>query len=56
MLVNENKIKFKNNLVIIDEIQNMISESGRFYKNIKDTIMSSDSKNKNTIIIGNTNI
>tara|TARA_B100001248_G_scaffold262336_1_gene257608 strand:+ start:1376 stop:3157 length:1782 start_codon:yes stop_codon:yes gene_type:complete len=46
MLVNENKIKFKNNLVIIDEIQNMISESGRFYKNIKDTIMSSDSKTR----------
>ena len=42
MLVNENKIKFKNNLVIIDEIQNMISESGTFYKNIKNTIMKSD--------------
>lgn len=46
MLVNENKIKFKNNLVIIDEIQNMISESGRFYKNIKDTIMKSDEKTR----------
>ena len=45
-LVNENKIKFKNNLVIIDEIQNMISESGTFYKNIKDSILKSDDKTR----------
>lgn len=45
-LVNENKIKFKNNLVIIDEIQNMISESGTFYKNIKKTVSQSDDNTK----------
>ncbi len=46
MLVNDNKIKFKNNLVIVDEIQNMISESGTFYKNIKNSIMKSDDKTR----------
>lgn len=46
MLVNKNKIKFKNNLVIVDEIQNMISESGTFYKNIKNAIIKSDENTK----------
>tara|TARA_A100001015_G_scaffold218004_1_gene245019 strand:- start:1187 stop:2635 length:1449 start_codon:yes stop_codon:yes gene_type:complete len=31
-------IKLKNHLLIIDEIQNMISESGSFYKNLKKQI------------------
>jgi superfamily II DNA or RNA helicase len=51
-IVNQNKIKFKNNLVIIDEIQNMISESGTFYKNIKNSILKSDSKTKIVLLSG----
>ena len=34
------KIKLKDHLIIIDEVQNMISESGIFYKNLKQQIMS----------------
>ena len=45
-LVTDKKIKFKNNLVIIDEIQNMISQSGSFYKSIKETIDKSDDKTR----------
>lgn len=37
-LVKENKINLKNTLLIIDEIQNMISESGSFYKTLLDSI------------------
>ena len=36
------KIKLKNYLLIIDEIQNMISESGTFYSNLKKQIESTD--------------
>ena len=36
------KLKLKNHLLIIDEIQNMISESGSFYKNLKNQIDSID--------------
>jgi superfamily II DNA or RNA helicase len=36
------KIKLKNHLLIIDEIQNMISESGSFYTNLKKQIYSTD--------------
>lgn len=41
-LVKDNKIKLKNTLLIIDEIQNMISEAGAFYQNLKKTIDNSD--------------
>ncbi len=41
-LVKQNKIKLKNTLLIIDEVQNMISEDGSFYKNLKSSIDSSD--------------
>ena len=41
-----NKIKLKNTLLIIDEVQNMISENGPFYKNLKKVIDKSDSKTK----------
>lgn len=36
------KIKLKNHLLIIDEVQNMISESGSFYYNLKKQIDSTD--------------
>jgi superfamily II DNA or RNA helicase len=45
-LVNENKIKLKNTLLIVDEIQNMVSEEGIFYKNLKKVIDRSDNKTK----------
>jgi len=45
-LIKNNKIKLKNNLLIIDEIQNMISEDGSFYKNLKSVIDDSDKKTR----------
>lgn len=42
MLCKINKIKLKNNLLIIDEIQNMISESGSFYNNLSKVIDSAE--------------
>jgi superfamily II DNA or RNA helicase len=41
-LVGDNKIKLKNTLLIIDEIQNMISMTGTFYKTLKNLIDKSD--------------
>lgn len=41
-----NKIKLNNTLLIIDEVQNMISENGPFYKNLKKVVDKSDSKTK----------
>jgi len=41
-----NKIKLNNTLLIIDEVQNMISENGPFYKNLKKVIDKSDNKTK----------
>lgn len=38
----EKKIKLKNTLLVIDEVQNMVSESGTFYKNLKNVIDKSD--------------
>ncbi len=37
-----NKIKLRNTLLIIDEVQNMISENGSFYYNLKKVIDRSD--------------
>jgi superfamily II DNA or RNA helicase len=45
-LCESNKIKLKNSLLIIDEVQNMISENGPFYKNLKKVIDKSDSKTR----------
>ena len=45
-LVKENKIKLRNTLLIIDEVQNMISEAGSFYMSLKKTIDSSDDKTR----------
>ena len=42
------KIKLKNHILIIDEIQNMISETGTFYSNLKKQI---DSIGKTTRIV-----
>lgn len=41
-LVQNNKIKLKNTILIIDEIQNMISMSGTFYRTLKDIIDKTD--------------
>jgi len=41
-----NKIKLKNTLLIIDEVQNMVSDSGTFYNNLKDVVDKADSKSK----------
>jgi hypothetical protein len=40
--VKENKIKLKNTLLIIDEVQNMISMSGIFYTTLKNIIDKTD--------------
>lgn len=45
-LAERNKIKLKNTLLIVDEIQNMVSEGGPFYKNLKKVIDNSDSKTR----------
>lgn len=45
-LVEIKKIKLKNTLLIIDEVQNMVSEGGPFYNNLKKVIDRSDSKTK----------
>lgn len=41
-LVNDNKIKLTNTVLIIDEIQNMISMTGTFYKTLKNIINKTD--------------
>jgi hypothetical protein len=46
-LINDNKIKLNNTLLIIDEIQNMISLNGMFYKSLLDII----TKSNNTLKI-----
>lgn len=45
-LCENNRIKLHNTLLIIDEIQNMISENGPFYTNLKRVIDKSDSKTR----------
>ncbi len=45
-LCETNKIKLKNTLLIIDEIQNMISENGPFYKNLKKVVDKSDPRTR----------
>ena len=45
-LCEQNRIKLKNTLLVIDEVQNMVSESGTFYRNLKKAIDKSDSKTK----------
>ena len=45
-LCKENKIKLINTLLVIDEIQNMISDSGTFYSNLKEVIDKSDNKTR----------
>lgn len=45
-LVDNNKIKLKNTLLIVDEVQNMVSEGGIFYKYLKKVIDKSDNKSK----------
>ena len=45
-LCEQKKIKLKNTLLIIDEVQNMVSESGYFYKTLKRVIDKSDDKTR----------
>jgi superfamily II DNA or RNA helicase len=45
-LFEQNKIKLRNTLLVVDEVQNMVSESGLFYKYLKQAIDKSDSKTK----------
>ncbi len=45
-LAKANKIKLKNTLLIIDEVQNMISETGSFHKNLKKMVDNSDDKTR----------
>ena len=45
-LCEDRKMKLKNTLLVIDEVQNMVSESGTFYTNLKNVIDKSDSKTK----------
>ena len=45
-LCEKKKIKLRNTLLIIDEVQNMVSESGNFYKTLKNIIDKSDKKTK----------
>ena len=45
-LVDENKIKLKNTLLIVDEVQNMVSQDGIFYEYLKKVIDKSDNKTK----------
>jgi superfamily II DNA or RNA helicase len=45
-LVQENKINLKNTVLIIDEIQNMISTNGTFYKTLKSIIYKTDNSLK----------
>ena len=49
-LCKENKIKLRNTLLVIDEIQNMISEEGSFYTNLKNVIDKSDDKTRVVIL------
>ena len=42
----QNKIKLKNTLLIVDEVQNMVSESGTFYKTLKSIIYKADDKTR----------
>lgn len=45
-LIQKNKIKLRNTLLIIDEVQNMISENGTFYNQLKKVIYKSDDKTR----------
>jgi superfamily II DNA or RNA helicase len=45
-LYEQKKIKLRNTLLVVDEVQNMVSESGLFYKYLKKAIDKSDSKTK----------
>lgn len=49
-LTQRNKIKLKNTLLIIDEVQNMVSLTGTFYKTLKTSIDKSDNTLKILIL------
>jgi hypothetical protein len=51
-LVQKNKIKLKNTILIIDEIQNMISLTGTFYKTLKSIIDKTDDSLKVFLLSG----
>lgn len=45
-MVERGRIRLKNTLLIIDEVQNMVSEEGIYYSNLKKVIDKSDNKTK----------
>ena len=51
-LVVNNKINLKNALVIVDEVQNIVSENGSFYRNILDSFLKSSSDARFVIMSG----
>lgn len=51
MLTKKNKISLKDHLLIIDEVQNMISMTGTFYRNLKREIDKIKKKDKFRIIL-----
>jgi superfamily II DNA or RNA helicase len=50
-LIQENKVKLKNTLLIIDEIQNMISMTGTFYKRLYEIINKTDNSLRLILLI-----
>ena len=53
-LVQENKIKLKNTVLIIDEIQNMISMTGTFYRTLKNIIDKTDKESLKVFLLSAT--
>lgn len=51
-LVEQNKINLKNALVIVDEVQNIVSEKGLFYRTILDSFNKSSSSARFVIMSG----
>tara|TARA_B100000768_G_scaffold181389_1_gene204186 strand:- start:2419 stop:4104 length:1686 start_codon:yes stop_codon:yes gene_type:complete len=51
-LAKEKKINLNNHLLIIDEVQNMISMTGTFYKNLKESV--DKAKNLKTVLLSAT--
>ena len=53
-LVQENKIKLKDSILIIDEIQNMISMTGTFYRTLKNIIDKTDKESLKVFLLSAT--
>ena len=53
-LIQENKINLKNTILIIDEIQNMISMTGTFYRTLKNIIEKTDKNSLKVFLLSAT--